>query len=139
MKNFFLALTLIAFSVGCVAQEPASNSIRLEAEKGQFFGVNASKSRPGYSGTGYVTSFNNENDTVKWVIPNATAGIHTVSLRYSTDMPKGFGVIVNGVQTDGMFPNSNDKFAIYDLGKIELKSGANTVSIAKGWGWYDLD
>jgi len=134
-----LPLTLGAIVALGTGSVNAAETIHIEAETGQLTNTKISREQGGYSGTGYVTNFRNDGDSVAWVIPNATAGHYTLSLRYSTDTNKGFGVIVNGVQTDGMFPNPNSKFATYTLGKVELKAGRNVISIVNGWGWYDLD
>jgi mannan endo-1,4-beta-mannosidase len=53
--------------------------------------------------------------------------------------PKGYDLGVNGIHSSGMFPASGQAFATASAGKVELKSGRNSVEIDKGWGYFDID
>ena len=138
IKTSFLPVILGA-SLITASSARAAGAIHLEAEDGQLTGTTVDTARAGFSGTGYVTGFDAETDSVSWKIPNAKAGIYQVSLRYSADNPKGFGVVVNGARSENTFTASGGRFATQTAGKIELQEGENTISIAKGWGYYDLD
>jgi mannan endo-1,4-beta-mannosidase len=119
---------------------PASKTIHLEAEDAQRVGNPVLTARPGYSGTGYVGSFQNSGDQVSFTIPDARAGIYSVRLRYSAPSgDKGYDLAVNGVRSSGMLPKTGDAFGTFDGGKVELREGANTVVIERGWGYYDID
>jgi mannan endo-1,4-beta-mannosidase len=111
--------------------------ILLEAEKGKLTGVQIANTRAGASGS-YVTGFDEDKDSVALKF-NAKPGFYVVKVRYSSPgQQKGFGVDVNGRQTDGMFHPTGDGFDWQDAGLVELSS-SNTLTFRKGWGWYDLD
>ncbi|WP_170065523.1 glycosyl hydrolase [Abditibacterium utsteinense] len=143
MKTLLLTVVLgvVVVSAKSAHAEDAirEDVIHLEAENGQLSGTTVATTRAGFSGAGYVSGFLADADTVSWVIPRAKAGIYQVALRYSADNPKGFGVVVNGARAEGMFAATGGQFATQTAGKVELKDGENTVSIAKGWGHYDID
>jgi mannan endo-1,4-beta-mannosidase len=117
----------------------AADSIHLEAENGELVGTRIETELKGFSGRGYVNGFEQDSDTIRLVIPITKAGLYDVSIRYHADEEKGFGLIVNGTKLSGMFPASGPGFKTSAPMKVELKAGTNTLSIEKGWGWYELD
>jgi mannan endo-1,4-beta-mannosidase len=113
--------------------------IRVEAENGQLIGgVTVSTARPGYSGSGYVTNFHDNNAGVRLKF-NAVAGIYEARVRYSAPSQKGYGLRINGAEVNGMFAATGDDFGTTSAGKVELKTGENTLEIVRGWGYYDVD
>jgi len=134
MHAFLIALAIVASSA------PAhKKTIKLEAESGTLVGTKIATARAGFSGKGYVTGFENDGDRVVLKF-KATGGIYEAFIRYSTPMgPKGYVLDINGSKTSGMFGASEDKFATTSAGKVELKTGANTIGIDKGWGYFDVD
>ena len=113
--------------------------IKWEAEDAELMGPTISKTRTGYSGSGYITGFTKEGDAAT-LRTKATGGIYEVKIRYcAPGGPKGFGLRVNGSEISGMFPATGDKFNTIIAGKIELKSGSNIIEIEKGWGYFDVD
>jgi mannan endo-1,4-beta-mannosidase len=130
---------LIAFAVFTGAGIQHRTSIRVEAETGQLVGTTVATTRSGYSGKGYVTGFTKDGDKVviKFL---GKPGIYEAMIRYCASMgPKGYELGVNGVKTSGMFPATGTRFATTSAGKVELKTGRNTVEIDKGWGYFDVD
>jgi len=118
----------------------ASSPIHLEAESARLSGPTVQTKRAGFTGTGYVSGFTKDGDRIEWSVPNASAGIYEARLRYSStygDKNTDFGV--NGAKTSALLPKTGDAFASASLGKVELKAGANTLAIEKGWGYYDVD
>ena len=117
----------------------AQSAIHLEAEDAQLVGVIRATTRPSFSGTGYVTGFDDDNDKLIFTVPARTAGVYDVKIRYASPSVKGYYLNVNGVKLKGIFPGSGDKFAEFNAGKIELNAGKNTIAIEKYWGFYDID
>jgi mannan endo-1,4-beta-mannosidase len=111
-----------------------------EAESGAVSGTRLSNAGGGFSGTGYVTGFESAGAKVTFAL-QATAGIYTVRIRYrSASGDKGYDLVVNGRQrSSGMFPRTGNGFVAIEAGKIELQTGLNTLSVEKGWGYYDID
>ncbi|HSI71649.1 MAG TPA: glycosyl hydrolase [Fimbriimonas sp.] len=110
---------------------------RLEAEAGQLHGVSVESSRA-HSGAGYVTGFDQDADRIDLAL-NAKAGLYRVSIGYFAKQEKGYVLKVNGSRYNGMFSPSGDHFRSHDAGLVDLKEGSNTISIEKGWGYFDID
>ncbi len=117
-------------------------TIHLEAADAKREGaVTLATTRPGYTGAGYVTGFQNTGDQVVFTIPNATPGLYDIKIRFSSpNGPKGYTVVVNGASSSGMFPATDNKtWATQDAGKVQLQAGVNTVTIQRGWGYFDIN
>lgn len=114
-------------------------TIHLEAETGQLVGATVATTRTGFSGKGYVTGFTKDGDKVILKF-TAKPGIYEALIRYSAPMgSKGYELGVNGMKSSGMFAGTEDVFATTSAGKVELRAGANTLEIDKGWGYFDVD
>lgn len=110
----------------------------LEAENGACSGTEIIADAPGFSGTGYVTGFKNDSNSVSWNFP-ATNGIYNLDVRYRAPVGgKGFNATVNGHVISGLFPASRG-FATHFVGLVELTNGLNSMRVGGGWGYYDID
>jgi mannan endo-1,4-beta-mannosidase len=111
----------------------------IEAENGIRSGTQLSTSLSGFSGTGYVTGFDADNDRLS-LTAQATAGVYKLYIRYaSTSGDKWNFVKVNGQLLGSMpFPLSAT-FKETLVGKVYLKQGTNLVEIIKDWGYFDVD
>ncbi len=114
-------------------------SITLEAENGTLTGnCRVANTVAGYSGAGYVTAFQNANDTVSWDFAG-TPGLYDLTIRFRSPFgEKGYGGVLNGGGFSGMFPQSTS-FAVFDAGPVLLVSGNNTLQIGGGWNYYEID
>ncbi len=146
MKHPLIFCAALTFPLASCVAQPAPRSalqaapLRLEAENATLSGnAKIATARAGFSGTGYVTGFEKDGDSFTFTIPNAKAGIYNVSVRYSAPGEKGFGLNVNGAKSSGMFKASGGAFALQSAGKVALKAGENTLSLDRGWGFYDID
>lgn len=131
-----LATLVLTLTLYTMAQPP----IHLDAGQGQLVGVIRATTRPGYSGTGYVTGFVTEAD--KLVLPATipSAGIYDVSIRYcSPSGRKGYVLAVDDLKLTGMFGPTTQAFVEHPAGKVELEAGPTTLAVEKGWGHYDID
>ncbi len=126
-------------SVSAALVIPA-NALRLEAEDAVLSGNTVLTKRPGFSGKGYVGSFEKDGAKIVWALPQAKAGLYDVQIHYSAPFgTKGYDLLVNGAKLSGTFPATGEKFAAHSAGKVEIKDGANTLEIDRGWGYYDID
>ncbi|MBL7112665.1 MAG: T9SS type A sorting domain-containing protein [Bacteroidales bacterium] len=111
-----------------------------EAEDGVLTGVTIGNSNPGFSGSGYVTGFDQATDkvTVTMVVPETD--IYRLLIRYNgPNGTKTQDVIINdGFSTPVRFPET-DSFEIVDAGSYLLETGSNTFTVRKNWGWTDID
>ena len=117
-----------------------SQTIVLEAEEGLLNGVTIATSRQGYSGSGYVTGFDNSSDYVEVSFQIQTSGIYELQIRYAA--PYGYKenyLYVNDqLQATVPFPASAE-FTTTSAGKIFLSSGINKIKIQSYWGWFEVD
>lgn len=130
----------LALCVGLIAAAAihVSAQIVLEAEHGTLVGTTVTTAVPGYSGTGYVTSFNNPGDLVRWDF-NATNGFYNLIIRYRSQYgEKGFDATINGLVLSGMFAQTNG-FGSHPAGLVQLTNGINRLEIGGGWNYYEID
>lgn len=111
---------------------------RLEAEAGQLTGLSAVTQRPGFSGTGYVTGFRNENQYVTWTITTQQSGSYDLRVGYYSEESKGFNLTVNGKTYGGVMPAAS-QYAVVSAGRFHLDAGTHEFRLGGGWGWYDVD
>jgi mannan endo-1,4-beta-mannosidase len=133
-NSIYVILSFI-FGVYCLnAQE-----ILLEAEEAALFGVTVSRSGSGYSGTGYVTGFDSDNDRIEFTF-TASNALYEVIIGFATPYgEKGYELEVNDIKASGMFPASNSAFLEHNAGKYVLEKGQNKIIIGGGWNWYNID
>ncbi|MBN1924946.1 MAG: T9SS type A sorting domain-containing protein [Prolixibacteraceae bacterium] len=111
-----------------------------EAEDGIFEGVNKSTSHKGYSGSGYVTGFDQENDKLTVTFDIETSGKYQVYIGYSAPSgPKNNYVLINGDLVADVRFTETSNFSEINIGKIYLEKGENNISILKSWGWFEVD
>jgi mannan endo-1,4-beta-mannosidase len=117
-----------------------AQGVKFEAEDATLQGVTISSSRAGFSGSGYVTGFDNANDKITFTINWGNAGKYELFVGFaSPNGDKNNYVIVNGETLgDLLFPSGNG-FKEISAGKIFLEKGTNTITIANSWGWFDVD
>jgi len=144
-------LTLVLTNTLSMAQP-----IRLESEDARVEGPSLAATRPaarpaatqpaaqtrtGYSGTGYVTGFRTDADRLVFTYDAPAAGIYDIAIGYGSPGRKGFGFDVNGLKISDLFRDegTGTGFGVHQLGRVELVAGTNTLTIEKGWGYYDID
>ncbi|AWB45536.1 beta-mannanase [Paenibacillus sp. CAA11] len=111
-----------------------------EAESGILTGTNVSTAKPGFSGAGYVTDFDNDGDSLAVTVKPAKAGLYQIKIRYNASKGhKQANLFVNGSSVGIVDFAPTNSFTEIPVTKAMLKAGANTIRIDKGWGWYDID
>ncbi len=143
-KVFLIVATSLAVAAHAAPAAHAitapSAAIHLEAEDAQLAGTQRETTRADFSGKGYISGFDADGDKITWNITNGRAGLYDVRVRYNASAgEKGFDLVVNGRKTSSMFEKTDDAWSTSAPLKVELKEGANTLSIEKSWGYYDID
>ncbi len=116
----------------------AADPIQVEAESGVLTGVTVATVTKGFSGTGYVTGMDNAADKIVLTF-TAKAGIYDLEIGYASPFgEKGVDFQVNDEKGSSMLKQSTT-FTAAKLGKFLLKEGQNTVTIGRGWGYFDVD
>lgn len=124
----------------CPALALAEQSVlRLEAEDAVLAGLETATDRGGFSGSGYVRGFDQDDDRLEFRF-TAEAGLYELRIGYAClSGDKGYALEVNAEKSSGMFIRRGDGFAVHNAGKLRLTEGRNTVAIGKGWGWFEID
>ena len=124
----------ITFGQSVVAVDSA------EAEDGVLTGVTVSTSSPGYSGTGYVTGFDNDGDKVTVTVSVPEKALYKIIVRYNGPYgDKTQDIYVNdGFSSPVAFP-ATGTFTDIDAGSYIFNQGTNTITLEKSWGWMEVD
>lgn len=110
-----------------------------EAESGVRTGTQVSTSRAGYSGTGYVTGFDADNDKVS-INVGSSPGVYEIYIRYASPSGDKWNFVqINGQNLGSVAFPSTSVFQETLIGKAWLKQGTNVVEIIKDWGYFDVD
>ncbi|MBJ2127245.1 glycosyl hydrolase [Flavobacterium sp. IB48] len=113
--------------------------IFIEAESGSLNGTQAVNSNGGYTGTGYVGSFDNPGDNVVWTFNVPTAGLYEIRFRYNSPFSaKMYDLQVNAENAQPTFPQSST-WSVSSAGKYFLPAGQNSIKVSIGWGYFDID
>ncbi|MEK7765258.1 MAG: glycosyl hydrolase, partial [bacterium] len=113
--------------------------IVLEAAAGRLVGVATATARPGYSGAGYVTGFEDDGDRVEFEF-DAAAGLYAATLRHALPSgEKGYHLAINDERRSGMLRGSREGWHDHAAGLVRLRAGRNRIAVGKGWGWWDFD
>src|SRR5690349_9982233 len=108
-----------------------------EAETGVRTGTEVATSRAGFSGSGYVTGFDADNDKVS-ISVQATDGVYEVYIRYASPSGDKWNFVqINGQNLGSVAFPTSQVFRETLVGKVWLKEGANVVEIIKHWGYFD--
>ncbi len=114
-----------------------------EAEDATLSGnLKVAKSRKDYSGTGYVTNFNQAAaNRLSLPVEIPYSQYYTITVRAAADQQKINYLTVNGANTceiacDG---NTSKQFTDYTFYSVYLEAGTVELGIKESWGWFDLD
>jgi mannan endo-1,4-beta-mannosidase len=139
-SSCFFKRNIIILTIALFSNSLWARNLKYEAEDATLQGVTIASSRTGFSGTGYVTGFDNDNDNVTFSINWEIPGKYELFVGYAA--PSGnknnYVIVNNETLGDLLFPSSNS-FKEISAGKINLVKGANTISIVKSWGWFEID
>lgn len=125
----------VATLLGC----GQGTNLVVEAENGRLFGVLQADRRPGFSGTGYITGLDSENDRIELVF-HGPAGEYAVVFRFcSPSGPKGVDASFDGQPLSTMLPRTGEAWAEQSIGRVVMRGRSGTLTVRRGWGYYDLD
>jgi mannan endo-1,4-beta-mannosidase len=112
-----------------------------EAEEAKLIGGARIESKEaGFSGTGYVTGFENEGDACAFTVTVKEAGFYDLNFITSTGK---HGYKENNIYIDGaalgVVSAESDGFTNSVITRIYLEHGEHKVLYEKYWGWMYLD
>ena len=134
-----LRLSLSAVVLLICSGTATAQGTKYEAENGVLTGTVTETSVAGYSGTGYVTGFDNDGDKLAVTFDLSQAGNYNIFVGYAAPYGDKINILsINGNATEMSFPASSG-FTEAAYGKAALKQGSNTLTIIKSWGWFLVD
>ncbi|KAL2022635.1 hypothetical protein VTK56DRAFT_4979 [Thermocarpiscus australiensis] len=111
-----------------------------EAEDAILSGTNVDTAHPGFTGTGYVTGFDQATDKVTFNISSDSSKLYDLSIRVAAIYgEKRTYVVINGGASSEVYFPASDVFTSIAAGQVLLEQGFNTIDIVNNWGWYLID
>ncbi|KAI9155185.1 Mannan endo-1,4-beta-mannosidase [Paramyrothecium foliicola] len=133
-------LFLASLAQGAVVPRKDCNSVTFEAEDAVLSGTVVEKTQAGFSGTGYVTSFDEANDKVTFTLETKADTLFDLTVRYAGIYgEKRTSVILNGGASSEVLLPATTTFSEVSGGQLLLTAGQNKVEFVSNWGWYLLD
>ncbi|KAK3392834.1 glycosyl hydrolase family 26-domain-containing protein [Podospora didyma] len=132
----------LALAVGANARACQVNngSKTYEAEDAVLTGTNVDTAQSGFTGTGYVTGFDEGTDKITFTINSDTTKLYDLVIRAGAIYgDKRTSVILNGGASSEVYFPSSTAFADIPAGQVLLNAGANKLDIVSNWGWYLID
>lgn len=110
-----------------------------EAEEAALTGnVHVGTSTSGYSGEGYATGFQEDDDTCVFRVQISEDGFYDLNFySASTDRKENY-VSVDG-DSMGTIVTDAENFDMSTVSRVYLTQGEHEIAVAKLWGWIDLD
>lgn len=114
---------------------------KVEAEDGIYNGVLTGTSVAGFSGTGYVESFDGATDTLTLSVSSSTQALYNVVVHYSAPYGgKQTTMVLNGASSSSVvFEDMTGSTILWkdaSAGQLLLNAGTNTIQFQTNWGWY---
>ncbi|NHN32441.1 glycosyl hydrolase [Paenibacillus agricola] len=111
-----------------------------EAEDALLINTMVAQEIPGFTGSGYVTGFEEAGDSVQFLVTVDQEGYYPLGIRYASPSgDKTNNIEVNGSTAgEKMFPQV-DEFTDIDFGQVFLDEGENVIEITTYWGYFDVD
>ncbi|MFI5837216.1 glycosyl hydrolase [Micromonospora sp. NPDC051300] len=134
-----VAITLLG-SLAPVATARAASAEVYEAERGDLTGVTVDSAVAGFSGTGYVTGFDEADDQVAIEVPDSPGGLFELTVSYRAPFgQKTASLLLNGAGSGEVVLPASETWTTAPAGRVLLRPGDNTVTVRSNWGWYEVD
>jgi mannan endo-1,4-beta-mannosidase len=120
--------------------ESAEKAAVWEAEDAVLRGTEFSDETTGYSGSGYVSGFDEAEDALEFVVRVGEEGFYPLLIGYSSPFgKKDYTVYINGSMAGEAAFLQSDRFAETEFGEVLLLEGENRIEIRKNWGYFQVD
>ncbi|AOZ94626.1 beta-mannanase [Paenibacillus crassostreae] len=111
-----------------------------EAEDGVLNGVEKSQQTALFSGNGYVTGFDQPEDSLSVKLHAPEEGMYQLWIGYNgPNGDKQSNLSLNGQPFADVKLVPTTGFTELKYGRVKLLEGDNTFTFTTGWGWYDID
>ncbi len=143
--------TIVPTANGITGGKPVNCIIQLEVENGiasggKLMGTYVESTSKGFTGHGYVTGFNHNEEYVEVLVQLAKDQKYTMEVFYSADADKKIAICVNGFMLNGDYAAWKDiilpksqSFTSAVIGEVSLKAGDSKIIIQSYSGNFKLD
>ncbi|MEK0315796.1 glycosyl hydrolase [Cohnella sp. 56] len=136
----FLVIALWISLLPDMSSRAAAAPVTYEAEDAALNGVSVSSAGSGFSGSGYVTGFDDPSDSVAFTVSVPSRQLYTLTVRYRSPFSnKNTALSVNGQSAGELVLAQSADFVDMAGGKILLNAGTNQITLSNDWGYYDID
>jgi mannan endo-1,4-beta-mannosidase len=120
--------------------EQQKNWIIAQAEEGRLSGARESRLLAGYSGSGYVTHFEQPDDHVEVDFTIDNSGSYVLYMRYALPLKEQRNhLYVDGIHYGDMVNARSATFTTAELCTVHLEAGVHRVKLAKSGGGIMVD
>jgi len=122
---------------------PSISAVTIQAENSAYTGAltTTDTSITGYTGTGYVSDFHQNGDTLTFTFTGVTAGTYNIGIVYfNYGAQQNYIQINSGTSVDYSWPQTYPNgWSTLMINSVSLVSGSNTIKISKDWGFIYVD
>ncbi|KAL2256054.1 hypothetical protein VTK26DRAFT_2262 [Humicola hyalothermophila] len=134
-----VALAIGATGAPC-AGSPNGGLRTYEAEDADLTGTNVDTAQAGYTGSGYVTGFDEATDKVTFRVNSDSARLYDLNIRVAAIYGEKYTtVVLNGGASSEVHFAASETFTDVAAGQVLLDEGENTIDLVSNWGWYLID
>ena len=113
--------------------------VTAEAENGTLTGVSVASDIEGFSGTGYITGFDNGGDKVTLNLNLPANGLYKIVVYYAGNQAGSHNLTVNNSFTAAVDFPASSVFKPVDAGGFVLQTGSNTIVLSRNNGNTEID
>lgn len=137
-----LGLAVLALASVLASTTTTARAARYEAESASLTGVATATTRAGYSGSGYVTGFDADNDAATFTVSIPSAGYYDLKLRHYTPGRTKTSITI-GTYGKGeyQFIATQTGFVSMMANSFYFAAGSHTIvcKYVSGFGGFELD
>lgn len=119
---------------------PEGFELVLEAEEAELSGNCKSVDAEGFSGSGFVTGLNSQNDKIEFKITLESSGMYDLNFRCNTpDGGRVNYVFIDGKHSGDIKTAGSQEISDSYMKGIYLEAGEHTITLSPQWGYVDYD
>ncbi|KAJ7235192.1 mannan endo-1,4-beta-mannosidase-like protein [Mycena rebaudengoi] len=133
-----LLLTFIAFAASF--SPLLAQTVEYQAENGVLSGTEVQTTEVGYTGTGYVGSFDAATDNLTFTVKSDALKLYDLNVTYQAPYGEKYtSLSLNGAGAGQIHFPAINTFTAVAGGQVLLNAGNNTITFNTNWGWYNID
>ncbi|MGN0552125.1 MAG: glycosyl hydrolase [Oscillospiraceae bacterium] len=119
---------------------PEDFELVIEAEEAELSGNCKAVEADGFSGSGFVTGLNGQNDKIEFKVMLENSGMYDLNFRCNTpDGGRVNYVFIDGKHSGDIKTAGSQEISDSYMKGIYLEAGEHTISLSPQWGYVDYD